>query len=171
VAEPHSWTVERLAKRHNRADFSCGDESLDSYHKKYASQNERLNVSRHYVAVDAESAVVRGYYTLSAGSVGWDTLPDDARKKLPKYPVPVAHLGRLAVDRSMQGRGLGEFLLLDALARVLRVTNELAIQAVELVAATETAIRFYERYGFLSLVDDERHLYVSVTTLRKLGIA
>jgi GNAT superfamily N-acetyltransferase len=71
----------------------------------------------------------------------------------------------------MQGRGLGEFLLLDALARVLRVTNELAIQAVELVAATETAKRFYERYGFLSLVDDERHLYVSVATLRKLGIA
>ena len=69
----------------------------------------------------------------------------------------------------MQGRGLGEFLLMDALARVVRVASEIAIQAVELVAATEHAKRFYERYGFLSLLDDERHLYVAVATLRRLG--
>ena len=171
MADRQSWNVERLAKRHNRAHFSCGDESLDSYLKKYAGQNERLNVSRHYVAVEPDSAAVLGYYSLSASSVAWDTLPGDARKKLPKYPVPVAHLGRLAVDQSMQGRGLGEFLMVNALARIVRVANEIGIQAVEIVAATERAKRFYERYGFLSLLDDERHLYVAVATLRKLGIA
>ena len=138
MAKSPVWTIERLAKRHDRADFSCGDESFDSYLKKYAGQNERLNVSRHYVAVTLDSAAVLGYYSLSASSVAWDTLPDEARKKLPKYPVPVAHLGRLAVNQSMQSQGLGEFLLVDALARTVRVTHEIAIQAVEVVAATET---------------------------------
>jgi GNAT superfamily N-acetyltransferase len=169
VPDNPSWSVERLAKRHNRAHFSCGDESLDTYLKKYAGQNERLNVSRHYVAVESISTAVLGYYSLSASSVSWDTIPGEARKKLPKYPV--AHLGRLAVDHSVQGRGLGEFLMIDALARIVRIANEIGIQAVELVAATERAKRFYERYGFLSLLDDERHLYVAMATLRKLGIA
>jgi ribosomal protein S18 acetylase RimI-like enzyme len=123
------------------------------------------------VAVRAESAAILGYYSLSAGSVAWDTLPDDARKKLPKYPVPIAHLGRLAVDKTAQRQRLGEFLLLDALSRVVRLTEQIGIQAVELVAATDSAKRFYEKYGFLSLLDDAQHLYVAVTTLHKLGLA
>lgn len=171
MAESTSWTIESLDKRHIRTAFSCGDISLDEYLKKYASQNERLNVSRHYVALEAGMTSVVGYYSLSAGSVEWETLPNETRKKLPKYPVPVAHLGRLAVDRSMQGRGLGEYLLLDALARISRLTNEIGIQAIEVVAATEQACRFYEKYGFLSLLDDPLHLFLSITTIRKLGLA
>jgi GNAT superfamily N-acetyltransferase len=169
VAES-SWTIESLDKRHDRAAFSCGDISLEEYLKKYASQNERLNVSRHYVALAFGTTSVVGYYSLSAGSVEWAMLPNESRRRLPKYPVPVAHFGRLAVDKAMQGQGLGEFLLLDALARISRLTNEIGIQAVEIVATTEQARRFYEKYGFLSLLDDPLHLYLSITTVRKLGL-
>ena len=171
VAESPFWPIESLAKRHNRASFSCGELPLDEYLKKYAIQNERLHVSRHYVAVSPETNFILGYYSLSASSVEWETLPVDARKKLPKYPVPVAHLGRLAVDQTAQGKGLGEFLLLDALARVVRLTDEIGIQAVEVVAVSENARRFYETYGFRSLLDDQLHLYVAVATVRKLGFA
>jgi ribosomal protein S18 acetylase RimI-like enzyme len=171
VAEPRSWIIERLSKKHSRTHFSCGDADLDSYLKKYAGQNERLNISRHYVAVASSTSSILGYYTLSAGGVAWTTLPDDFRRKLPKYPVPVAHLGRLAVDETLQGQGMGEFLLVDALARVIRVANEIAIHAVEVIAATEQAKRFYEKYGFLSLIDDPRHMYLALATARKLGIA
>ena len=170
MAQAPEWTIERLARRHDRSKFLCGDPELDSYLKKYAGQNERLNVSRHYVALEPGSAIARGYYTLSAGSIAWHILPDSSRKKLPKYPVPVAHLGRLAVDQSAQGRGLGETLLMDAFARVLRVADEIGIQAVELVAATERARQFYRNYGFLSLSDDECHLYVALATVRNLGL-
>lgn len=162
------WTIERLATRHRRTAFSCGEPSLDNYLKRYAGQNERLNVSRHYVAVRPESVDVLGYYSLSAGSVTWDTLPADAQRKLPKYPVSVAHLGRLAVDRSVQGQRLGELLLVDALSRVVRVAVEIAIHAVEVVAYSDQAKRFYLRYGFTSLKDDERHLYLPVATIQRL---
>jgi predicted GNAT family N-acyltransferase len=168
MAQPPEWTIERLTRRHDRSRFSCGDPALDSYLKKYARQNERLNVSRHYVAVEPDSTLVLGYYTLSAGSVAWNILPEASSKKLPKYPVPVAHLGRLAVDQSVRGRGQGEVLLLNAFARDMPVSDQIGIQAVELVAATERAKQFYARYGFLPLADNERHLYVSLATLRKL---
>jgi GNAT superfamily N-acetyltransferase len=158
VAEFSPWIVERLSKRHDRTEFSCGEAVLDAYLKKYAGQNERLNVARHYVAVRAESPIVLGYYSLSAGSVEWEILPAEAGKKLPKYPVPVAHLGRLAVDRTAQGQRLGELLLLDALSRVVRLTEQIGIQAVEVVAATASAKRFYDKYGFLSLLAAHGHV-------------
>ncbi|MEX2171853.1 MAG: GNAT family N-acetyltransferase [Pirellulales bacterium] len=171
MAESPIWKIERLDKRHDRKSFNCGDALLNDYLKKFAGQNERVSVSRHYVAVPADSNSILGYYSLSAGSVHWGYLPDEQRMRLPKYPVPVAHLGRLAVDKSTQGQGLGEFLLLDALARVARLTNEIGIQAVEVVAASENARQFYEKYGFLSLLDDQLHLYAAVGTLRNLGFA
>jgi ribosomal protein S18 acetylase RimI-like enzyme len=85
--------------------------------------------------------------------------------------VPVAHLGRLAVDRSAQGQGLGEHLLLDALWRIGRVERELGIHAVEVVAIDERARRFYVKYGFTELRDDPHHLFMAMKTVRKLGLA
>ncbi len=155
---------------------------LDDYLQRFAGQNERAGVSQHFVAVpaaDGPSATGRssphvpvlGYYALSAGAVAFDDVPDELKKRLPHYPVPVAHLGRLAVDVSMQGRGLGEDLLIDALARILRVGTQIGIQAVEVVAINENATQFYLRYGFTPLRDDPRHLYLPLSTVRKLGLA
>lgn len=89
---------------------------------------------------------------------------------MPRYPIPTVHLGRLATDVQMRGQGLGELLLVDALERTVLVAAELGIYAVELYAPTETAKKFYLRYGFVAQLDDEKHLFLPVETLRKSGL-
>lgn len=165
------WVVEELASDHERSGFSCGHESLDEFLRRYAGQNQKTGVSRTFVALRAGERVVRGYYSLAAGAVALADLREEQRKRLPKYPVPVAHLGRLAVDRGSQGQGLGEFLLIDALRRIEGAAESIGIHAVEVVAIDEAARGFYLKYGFAEMRDDPHHLYVSLKVVRKLGLA
>ena len=164
------WPIEKLSKGHDRKSFNCGVSELDAYLQRFARQKEAAGISQHFVALDAPgSRVVRGYYALSAGTVAFDHVPRDLRKRLPRYPIPVAHLGRLAVDRSAAGQRLGEFLLMNALARTLRAADQIGIHAVEVVAINESARSFYRKYGFHPLKDDRHHLYLPITTVKKLG--
>src|SRR5690606_4744792 len=123
-----------------------------------------------FVATHPGDRIVRGYYSLAAGGVAFDMLSEAQRKRLPRYPVPVAHLGRLAVDRGSQGQGLGELLLIDALHRTEAAGGSIGIHAVEVVAIDGAARRFYLRYGFTGLKDDPNHLYISLKQVRKLGL-
>jgi len=171
VPDASSWIVEKLDKRHDLAAFSCGVGKLDDYLRRFAGQNEKAGISQHFVAVTAAGdSRILGYYALSAGSVAFELVPDPLKKRLPRYPIPVAHLGRLAADQSMQGRGLGEDLLIDALARIVRAADEIGIHAVEVVAIHDSARRFYLKYGFRSLADDEQHLYLPLSAVRKLDL-
>ena len=101
---------------------------------------------------------------MSSGSVSFESVPE----KLPRYPIPVVHLGRLAVDTNFNGQRLGEFLLLDALRRTLLISEQLGIYAVELFALNSTVKSFYLRYGFVEFKDDDRHLFLPLATLKKL---
>lgn len=169
-AEAADWRIEELSSEHDRAAFSCGHESLDIFLKQYAGQNQKTGVSRTFVAMEPGEQGVRGYYALAAGALKFEYLTDEQRKRLPRYPAPVAHLGRLAVDRSAQGQGLGEYLLLDALSRVDRAEREIGVHAIEVVAIDDAARHFYLKYGFLELRDDPHHLYIPMKTVRKLGL-
>lgn len=164
------WLVEELHTDHDRSAFSCGQPSLDEFIKRYASQNQKSGVSRTFVALKPHESTVHGYYSLAAGAVAFANLPEDQRKRLPRYPVPVAHLGRLAVDKTAQGEGLGSFLLIDALRRIQDVADSIGIHAIEVVAIDESAKNFYLKYGFDELEDDPYHLYISLKTVRKLGL-
>lgn len=165
------WIIEKFDKHHDRDAFSCGVEDLDTYLQRYASQNEKAGVSQHFVAVPkAGDSRVLGYYALSAGSVAFEVVPNDLKKRLPRYPIPVAQMGRLAVDQSMQGKGLGIDMLIDALARIARVADEVGIHAVEVVAINDAAKQFYLKYGFTELKDDPRHLYLPMKAVKKLGL-
>lgn len=170
AADPIDWVIEELGLGHDRAGFACGHNSLDEFLKQFAGQNRRAGVSRTFVAVPSGEVIVRGYYSLSAGSVECSRLTDEQRKRLPKYPVPVAHLGRLAVDRSVRGQGLGAHLLVDALWRVVRVERDLGIHAISVMAIDEAACRFYRKFGFTELADDPFHLFMSIKTVRKLRL-
>jgi GNAT superfamily N-acetyltransferase len=171
VPDASSWVIEKLHKHHDRAAFSCGVVELDDYLHRFAGQNEKSGISQHFVAVaSAGESKILGYYAISASSIAFDLVPDELRKRLPRYPIPVAHIGRLAVDQSMQGQGLGEDLLIDALARIVRIADELGIHAVEVVAINDSAQRFYLKYGFTPLADDEQHLYLPLSAVRKLGL-
>lgn len=165
------WTVAPLSRQHDRKAFDCGVTELNDYLRRFARQNQSSGISQHFVALKTpDSAQILGYYALSAGTVAFDQVPEDLRKRLPRYPVPVAHIGRLAVDQGSGGRGLGSWLLIDALARTLRVADQLGIHTIEVLAINEAARHFYQKYGFQRLRDDPRHLYLPVSAARKLGL-
>lgn len=158
---PHDdWRIERVRSSHDRSAFRCGMPSLDEFSRRLASQYEKKHMARTYVALEKDSDAVRGYYTISAGAVAFATVPPAVSKKLPRPPIPVVHLGRLAVDLASQGRRLGETLLLDALARCARAAAELGVFAIEVFAINDAARAFYLKYGFEPLIDDLYHLYL-----------
>ena len=132
------------------AGFECGDSALDAYLQRYATQDIKRGVARVFVASPAEqSQVVAGFYTLSAASIAADALPDKWRKKLPRYPMPVALLGRLAVSQNCHGQGLGSILLADACKRVVAVSETLAVATVLVDAKSSQAGAFYQHLGFI----------------------
>lgn len=144
---PH--VIEPLGPRHDRASFSCGEPALDSYIRRQASQDARRRVAQVFVAAGQASGGIAGFCALSAASFEKDELPANLAKRLPHYPVPAVVIGRLAVDLGHRGRRLGEFLLLDAVRRVARASNAIAVYAIVVDARNDRARAFYERYGFI----------------------
>jgi GNAT superfamily N-acetyltransferase len=161
-----AYVIEPLAHKHERTGFDCGEPALNEFLARYARQNDERGLGRTYVAVPEGALRVIGYYTLSAGSVQFTDVPEALRRCLPRYPIPVVHLGRLATCLSARGQGLGGVLLIDALRRSLRVADSLGVVAMEVRARTERARVFYARYGFVGLEDDPLHLYLPLATAR-----
>jgi len=164
------WKIELLDKHHQRERFDCGSESLNGFLHAYAGHNARRDISRTYVALPRESDLVVGYYTLSSGSMAFGDMPAALAKRVPKHPVPTAHLGRLAVDRHFQRQGLGSILLIDALCRVRNTADHIGIHAVTVHAVDVKARPFYEQHGFIRLRDDDLHLFLPMATIRKLCV-
>ena len=162
--------IEPLGSYHDRATFSCGEPALDIYLQRQASQDMRRRVAQGFVAVGDAPGKIAGYYSLSAASFEKDALPPELAKRLPHYPVSAAVLGRLAIDRAQQGRGLGETLLLDAIRRVVRASTTIAVYAVVVDAKNERAQAFYERYGFRAFAGEPRRLFLPLETFEKLGL-
>ncbi len=163
------WQVMPLDGRlHDRAGFSCGVAELDRYIRDHASQDVKRDVARVFVALQDDTSAICGYYSLSAASFQRDSLPGDQAKRLPHYPVPAALLGRLAVDARMKGQGLGAFLLIDALNRIFRATQTLAVNAVIVDAKDDAATAFYGKYGFIPFNSGTRRLFLPMATIRKL---
>lgn len=161
-----SFAVEVLSRKHFRDNFDCGEESLNEFLRRYARQNNEKGFGRTFVAVLPGESEVLGYYTISSGSISFEIVP----QKMPRYPIPIIHLGRLAVDVKMHGQGLGEILLINALERIVLIAAQTGVYAVELYALTDGAKRFYLKYGFVELKDDEKHLYLPIETLKNSGL-
>src|SRR5690606_14958306 len=127
------------------------------------------SVAAPFVLTVAPALQVLGYYTLSASLVNANELPDTLAKKLPRYPqLPVTLLGRLAVDQSMKGRGVGQFLLMDALHRSLEAAANIAAMAVVVDAKDEAAEAFYRHFSFLPLHEQPRRLFLPMKTVAGL---
>ncbi len=162
------WSIEPLGKAHDRSTFSCGKPSLDDFIRNRVSQYEKRRLGRIFVAVHKGEKRVIGYYTLAAGAVTFEHLPAESARKLPKHPIPVILLARLAVDQTAQGKRLGEGLLLDALQRALDLSRNLGAYAVEVEALDDSAVAFYVKYGFVPLLDTPKHLYLPLSTIEKV---
>lgn len=153
------FRLEPLGPSHERASFSCGVEVLDRYLVSQASQDVRRRVSACYVATEVASGKVAGFYTLAASSVPLTDLSHDLTKRLPRYPsVPVARIGRLAIDKAFQGRKLGGALLADAALRAAR--SEVAVFALIVDAKDDDAAAFYRYHGFEPFGGHRRQLLI-----------
>lgn len=155
--------IEPLSAHHDRSAFSCGNDLLDTYLMERAGQDTRRGTSRVFVACKADQAErVLGFYTLSAASIVATELPQSLARKLPRHPIPAALIGRLAVDRSVAGRGLGGILIADAIQRTVIAAQSVAIAVVVVDPIDETARGFYEAFGFQSLHGPENRMFLSL---------
>lgn len=135
-----------LAATHRLNDFACGEQVLDDWLKRRAMNNQLSGASRTFVVLDAENRV-RGFYALAAGAVSLQQASSAVRRNMPD-PVPVMVLGRLAVDRRVQGGGLGAAMLQDAVGRAIAVARNAGVRALLVHALHEPARQFYMHYGF-----------------------
>lgn len=154
--------VQRLdGALHERNRFDCGEPSLNHYLKALATQHHRAGVATTHVLVDDQTpSCICGYYSLAAAQMSLTELSAADQHRLPRYPIPVARLARLAVALPEQGQGLGGALLQDAVKRCLELRGELGIHALLVDALHERAAAFYRQYGFRSTADTALTLYL-----------
>ena len=156
-----AFRLDVLGPSHHREGFACGVDALDTYLARQATQDVRRRASTCYVAVEIKTNQIAGYYTLAAGGVPLMDLPESLSKRLPGSPsVPVARIGRLAVDKAFQGHKLGGGLIADAAIRALR--SELAVFALVVDTKDEAAVAFYAHHGFERFGSEARQLIVSL---------
>lgn len=147
--------IRALREGDDRTQFQSGEPDLDRFFQKFAGQNQfRHYVGVTYVAVDDRR--ILGFATVSPGHVEIEGLPPAAQRKLPRYPLPVLRLARLAVDRSARGKGLGAELLRFVFDLVLRMANDYGCVGV-IVDAKPDAVDFYAKYGFIPVEAVEGH--------------
>ena len=116
-----AWTIEKLRKKHVREHLFCGNPTLDDFLKTFARQNDSRSLGRTYVTVRSKDPQVAGYYTVAAGAIKFEVLPDHLARSLPCYPLPVLLLARLAVDLRYQRQGLHVGLLVEQLQSTVAV--------------------------------------------------
>lgn len=161
------FVTEPLSEKHDRKEFSCGEEVLDTYIRQYAKQDQKRRVAAVFV-LPGEQKSIKGYYTLSSTQIPSEILPDQILKKLPNHPFqPATLLGRLAVGDSHQKQGIGEMLLIDALFRSYNLSEQIGSIAVVVDALNKKAASFYENYGFIKLSGGKR-LFLPMRTIGKL---
>jgi predicted GNAT family N-acyltransferase len=158
------FRIEVLGTGHNREAFSCGVDTLDRYFLERVTQDVRRRATACYVALETDTDQVAGYYTLAAGGIPLTDMPEDIIKRLPRYPsVPVAKLGRFAIDVDFQERRLGGALLWDAVMRASR--SEVAVFALVVDAKDNLVEAFYQHHGFTSFGSIPRQLILPLTNL------
>lgn len=163
------WHEEAISKRHNRDAFDCGDVTLNDFLRRHARQTHDRGGAKTFVAVRNDNAsLVLGFYSVSPASVEFSKAPDIVKRGLARHDVPVFRLGRLAVDKSMQGEGLGGQLLLSAGRRCLRASLEVGGVALLIDARNEGVARWYAGYGALPLLDTPLSLLLLMATIRSV---
>jgi len=158
--------VEKLRRDHILEDLDCAKERLNKFLIRNALQSQQSNASRTYLAV--ETGRVIGYHTLVIGEIAYNETSERLRKGLPRHPVPIMLLARLAVSRDWQGRGVGPALLKDALLRTLQAADIVGIRAFAVHAKDDEAREFYEHFDFVPSPTDPMHFYLLLKDIKTL---
>ena len=161
--------VEPLRDHHDRTAFSCGKKALDDYIRRQARQERDRRVAAVFVLTGDKPSEVLGYYSLSSISISLGDLPKAIARKLPRYPdVPAVLLGRLAIAKTVQGRGFGEYLLMDALKRALDRSRDVAAYAVVVDAIDDHGKGFYAKCGYREFPDRPERLFLTMATIEQM---
>jgi predicted GNAT family N-acyltransferase len=165
---PDTFKIEPLGKKHGRAAFSCGKQSLDQYLKDQAGQAVGKNLAAVFI-LTADGKKIAGYYTLSSYAVKLDEIPEEIARKLTRMPeIPATLLGRLARSIEFRGQGIGGILLVDALKKALENSAHVASWAVVVDTIDVEAEEFYRRYGFLPFPNKPNRLFLPMNSIQKM---
>ena len=149
------------ARLHDRAAFSSGEPSLDTYLRELAGQHQRDGIATtHVLFDDGRPTRILGYCSLAAAQVNLADLQDADRVRLPRYPVPAVRVARLAVDHGTQGKGAGRLLLGHAVNCALGLREQLGVRVLIVDALHEKAAAFYRQHGFVATTRDATTLYL-----------
>lgn len=159
--------IEQLQRKHDRTLFDCGTPALNNYLQKRAMQHNKSGRSRTYVLFNKSNKVL-AFYSLSMGSINNNLLPERLQKRLPNHSIPIARLGRLAVDKNYQSKGFGKHLLAHALKMCFLLSKQIGMVAVVIDAKDENIRQFYLNYEFEILPDQPLTLWLPVQSLNKL---
>jgi predicted N-acetyltransferase YhbS len=163
------WHEEPISRKHNREAFDCGEIELNTYLLRHARKNHEQGGSKTWIATP-DGDTVYGYYTLSPAQVAYHRVPDVLVRNSGKYDFPAFRLGRLAVDRSCQGNGLGGALLAASARRCIRAAAEVGGTALLIDAKNERVANWYERFGAIPLLDTPLSLLLPLAGIaRELG--
>ena len=157
-----------LEEQHNRKDYKCGIDSLDNYLQRTVKKDIKNSLAVCYVLVQDNDVI--GYYTISTGSANLENIPEDAKTKRlieSGYDVPIILVGRLALDINYQGKKLGRKIMLDCILRSYEASKIIAAWAICVDPIDENARAFYEKFGFISLVDSHR-MFLPIKTIETL---
>lgn len=158
---------EPLGATHTLDGFDCGVESLNVWLSEYARGAVASGSARAFVVVDREQDRVCGYYALAAAAIAHEQATERSRKGRPRHPIPAVLLARLAVDASVQGQGIGAWMMQDAMRRALSASEAVGMRALLVHALDDAARSFYERWGFEPSPTDPRNLQMLFKDIRK----
>jgi len=152
--------------KHDRKRFDCGIKALNVYLQMMANQQSARDNTRTFVLEDEHNPqLIIGYYTLTMTTIDLGSLPLKLQKKH-RLATSGGLIARLTVDKRYQGRGFGEWLLVDALIRLLDASNSVAFPLI-VVDAKDGALAFYKKFGFLTFFDEENKLFMTMDSVRK----
>lgn len=159
--EPNVRPPEKISDKHETAGFDCGQPSLNDFLKSRAVKNAENKATVTFVVCHEGSDEVAGFFSLATGAVMREGAPKGMQRNMPR-DIPVVVLGRLAVDQSCQGIGLGADMLSEAIDRALAAAEHVAVRALLVHALDENAAAFYKRHGFVETPFDPLVLMLSL---------
>jgi GNAT superfamily N-acetyltransferase len=164
------FTYSRLEEGSNISQFDCGEEALNLFLKTHAAIFQKRHFGITVIIYESQDpkCIVRAYYTLCPAQIERGRLPEKFMKGPQPNPLPAFRLCRLAVDKSYQGKKLGEAVLMHALKRCHELAMTIGGTAVIVDAKNEKAAQFYMRYGFKTLLSLPSSLIITMKEISKI---
>lgn len=154
-----------LDRQHDPQDFDCGESALNDILQRFARQQAGKDFNRTYVALAQGEQRIRGFYAISTASINFQNWSPALH--LPRYPVPVVRIGRLAVDLREQGSGVGMALLGHAMHLAASIAEKIGLYSVVVDAKNEAAVAFYAKYGFVRFADQSLSMFLTMDVIRR----